>query len=183
MVSAGGLLVASVALVALQRLGELRLARRNTIRARARGGLEFGASHYPAIVALHTAWLICWPFEAWLRGPRLADLAPVWLALFLGAQLLRYAAIASLGARWNTRIVVIPGAPPVRRGPYRVLNHPNYVAVVVELAALPLVFAAHVTAAIVGALNLALLLRVRIPAETRALAWAAGEERAWRASV
>lgn len=173
--SAGGLLVALVALVALQRLSELRLARRNAARARAGGAREFGAGHYPAFFVLHAAWLVAWPAEAWIRGPQLGALAPMALLLFLGAEMLRYAAIASLGGRWNTRILVFPGAPPIRRGPYRVLRHPNYVAVSVELAALPLVFGAIVSAAVVGALNLALLLLVRIPAETRALAWAAAQ--------
>lgn len=170
MVSAGPLLVALVALVACERLGELALARRHAAWARARGAREFGAAHYPALVALHAAWIVAWPLEAWLRGPRLAGGAALWLLLFGAAQVLRYAAIASLGRRWNTRIFVLPGVSPIRRGPYRYLRHPNYVAVVLELAALPLAFGAVHTAAIVGALNLALLLFVRIPVETRALA-------------
>lgn len=170
MVTAETLLVTLVLLVAFQRLGELVLARSHTAWARARGAIEVGAGHYPALVALHAAWLLAWPLEAWARGPRLSVAAPLWLLVFLAAQLLRYAAIAALGRRWNTRIVVLPGAPPIRRGPYRVLRHPNYVAVVLELAALPLLFDATLTATIIGALNLALLLYVRIPAETRALA-------------
>lgn len=168
MVSA--LLLALVVAVAAQRLLELRLARRNAAWARARGAREYGADHYPLFFLLHGAWLLAWPLEAWARGPQLASAAPLWLALFALAQALRYWAIASLGRRWNTRIFVLPGEPPIRRGPYRLLAHPNYVAVVIELAALPLAFGATWTAAIIGALDLALLLGVRIPAETRALA-------------
>lgn len=170
MVSPATLLLVLVTFVAAQRVGELVLARRHAAWARARGAREFGAGHYPALVALHAIWLVAWPLEAWARGPRLSDAAPLWLLVFLAAQVLRYAAIAALGRRWNTRILVLPGVPPVRRGPYRVLRHPNYVAVVLELAALPLMFDAVITASIIGALDLALLLLVRIPAETRALA-------------
>jgi methyltransferase len=169
-VNAATLLLALVALVAFQRLGELVLARSHAAWARARGAIEFGAGHYPALVALHAVWLLAWPLEAWARGPALSPAAPLWLLVFLAAQVLRYAAIAALGRRWNTRILVLPGLPPIRRGPYRVLRHPNYVAVVLELAALPLMFGATITAALVGAANLALLLGVRIPAENRALA-------------
>ena len=99
----------------------------------------------------------------------LSSLWLVWLTAFVLAQALRYWAIASLGRRWNTRVLVLPGAALVRTGPYRWLRHPNYVAVVIELAAVPLLFDAVWTAAIVGALNLALLLGVRIPCENRAL--------------
>lgn len=165
-------LVSLLALVVVQRLVELWLARRNARWARGRGAREFGAEHYPMLVVMHTGWLVAWAVEAWVRGPALASYAPACLLAFVAAQLLRYAAITALGWRWNTRILVIPGAPPVRRGPYRVLRHPNYVAVAVEFAALPLMFGAVDTALIFSALNLALLLGVRIPAEMRALAWA-----------
>lgn len=168
--SDAGLLVALVVVTVVQRLCELRLARRNAEWSRARGAREFGARHYPAFFVLHGAWLVAWVVEAWRVGPRLS--APGWLLLFLAGLGLRAAAIAALGPRWNTRILVLPGVPPVRRGPYRVLRHPNYVAVVLELAALPLAFGAVATAVIFGALNLSLLLCVRIPAEEDALAWA-----------
>src|SRR5690606_7812812 len=101
-----------------------------------------------ALVVLHAAWLCAWPLEAWLRGPRLSADAPIWLLLFVAAGALRYWAIASLGPQWNTRILVLPGARPVLRGPYRCMAHPNYLAVVLELAALPLAFDATITAAI-----------------------------------
>ena len=172
MVSAQVLLAALLAVVLVQRAVELRLARRNEAQARSSGAREFGAAHYPAFFLLHGAWLLAWPLEAIAGGPRLGPLWWLWLALFAGAEALRYWAIGSLGARWNTRILVIPGLAPIERGPYRWLRHPNYVAVVIELAALPLVFAAWRTALTIGVLNLALLLVVRIPAEVRALAWA-----------
>ncbi len=158
-----------LAVVVVQRLTELRLAKRNEAWARAQGAVEFGAGHYPLFFVLHTGWLLAWPAEAWLSGPRLAAGWPVFLALFVGAEALRYWAIGSLGQRWNTRILVLPGAPRIRRGPYRFVPHPNYVAVIVELAALPLLFGAWRTAAVVGVLNLVVLLGIRIPAEVRAL--------------
>lgn len=174
-VNDAALLAGLIGVVTIQRVFELRLARRNTAWARARGAREFGARHHAAFFVLHAAWLVAWVAEAWANGPRLDPHAPAWLLLFVAALVLRASAIAALGPRWNTRILVIPGMPPVRRGPYRVLRHPNYVAVVVELAALPLAFGAVVTAVLFGALNLSLLLCVRIPAEEDALEWAAHE--------
>lgn len=155
--------------IVAQRLIELRIAKRNEAWARDQGAVEYGAGHYWVFFVLHTGWLLAWPVEAWLRGP---SLAPWWLAgvaAFGLAQVLRYWAITSLGLRWNTRILVLPAAPRLRTGPYRFIAHPNYVAVIIELAAAPLVFGAWWTAAVVGALNLVILLGVRIPAEVRAL--------------
>lgn len=160
------------ATVVLQRLSELVIARRNAHWVRRRGAQEFGAAHYPLFFVLHTGWLVAWPLEAWLRGPRLAEGWGVALGVFVAAELLRYWAIGSLGRRWNTRILVLPGEPLVREGPYRLLAHPNYVAVVLEVAAVPLMFGAWWTASVVSLLNLGLLLGVRIPAENRALAHA-----------
>lgn len=158
--------------IVAQRMIELRLAKRNEAWARSRGAVEQGAGHYPLFFVLHTGWLLAWPLEAWMRGPALADGWIAALAGFVAAQGLRYWAIITLGPRWNTRILVLPGLERIRRGPYRWIAHPNYVAVIIELAAVPLVFGAWWTATIVGALNLALLLGVRIPAEARALAGA-----------
>ncbi|MEM6996004.1 MAG: isoprenylcysteine carboxylmethyltransferase family protein [Myxococcota bacterium] len=126
---------------------ELRQAKRNEAWARDQGAVEVGAGHYPIFFVLHTSWLLAWPLEAWLGGPQLAATWPIWLALFGAAEGLRYWAIASLGQRWNTRILVLPGRAPIRSGPYRVVPHPNYIAVIVELAALPLLFGAWRTAA------------------------------------
>ncbi len=162
------LLVLAVGLVALQRLLELALARRNEKRARARGAVERGRKHYPLVVGLHSLWLLSTLVEGLLRGPGLPAYWPVPLALFLLVQPLRYWAIFSLGESWNTKILVVPGAKPVRRGPYRFLSHPNYVVVVVEILAFPLIFGAWVTALVFTALNAAVL-GVRIREENRAL--------------
>lgn len=171
--SADLVLAATIAALVVQRGLELRLARRNETVARAEGAREFGARHYPAFFVLHGGWLLAWPAEAIARGLALAPGWPMWLALFAGAQLLRYWAITSLGRRWNTRVLVVPGLAPVRRGPYRFLAHPNYVAVVVELAAVPMIFGATTVTIAASLVNLVLLLGVRIPCETAALRWGA----------
>ncbi len=162
-----------MAFVAVQRLLELVVARRNERRARARGAVERGRGHYPFIVALHSLWLVSTLVEGLLRGPELSALWPVPLALFLFVQPLRYWALFSLGERWNTKILVLPGAEPVRRGPYKYLSHPNYVVVVVEILTLPLIFGAWVTALVFTMLN-AVVLWVRIREENRALTEIAG---------
>ena len=166
--SASVLLVLAVALVTVQRLFELVLARRNERRARARGAVERGQRHYLLIVALHTLWLVSTLVEGLLRGPDIPAFWPVPLALFLLVQPLRYWAIFSLGERWNTKILVLPGEKPVRRGPYRYLDHPNYVVVVVEVLTFPLIFGAWITASVFTVLNAAIL-SVRIREENRAL--------------
>ena len=161
------LLLAGV--IALQRLAELQLAAGNRKRLLAQGGREYSSDHYPLLVVLHTGWLLCWPAEVWL-GERVPDtIWPLWLALFGAAQILRYWCIVSLGPYWNTRILILPGAMPIRRGPYRYIPHPNYLAVVLELACVPLLFGAWLTAAAFSLLNAWLLLAVRIPAENEAL--------------
>lgn len=158
-----------VGLYALERLAELVLSTRNVRWSLARGGVESGFGHYPAMVALHSALLVgCVvevlvldrPFLPWLGWPM--------LALAVLSQALRWWAIRSLGPRWNTRVVVVPGLPLVTRGPYRFLDHPNYVAVVVEGIALPLVHSAWITAIVFSVLNVPLL-AVRLRAEERAL--------------
>jgi methyltransferase len=167
------LVVLGVALVAVQRLFELVLARRNERRARARGAVERGRDHYPFIVTLHALWLVSTLVEGLLRGPDLPAFWPIPLALFLLVQPLRYWALFSLGERWNTKILIVPGAKPVRRGPYRYLSHPNYVVVVVEILAFPLIFGAWVAALIFTVLN-AVVLSVRIREENRAIAKLSG---------
>jgi methyltransferase len=157
------LAIVILALVTLQRVGELWLSNRNTRRLVARGAHEVGASHYPLIVAVHVLWLAAlW----WLAPPRPID--GFWLALFVLIELARIWVLASLGRRWTTRIIVLPDAPLVRRGPYRFVNHPNYVVVVSEIAVLPLVFGLWRIALIFTLLNAAAL-AVRIRAENRAL--------------
>jgi len=159
-----------VALVALQRLAELALARANVRRMKARGGREVAASHYPFMVALHAAFLVAAPAEVvFLQRPFVPALALGSVALLLAAEALRVWMLRTLGDRWSTRVVVVPGEPPVTAGPYRVLRHPNYLVVAIELLALPLVHTAYVTAIVFTVLN-AILMAVRIPAEERALA-------------
>ena len=162
-------LVLAIGLVAIQRLLELRLSRRNERILRAQGAVERGQRHYPLIVAMHALWLLSTLVEGILRGPRIPGWWPVPLALFLLAQLLRYWAILSLGGYWNTRVLVVPGTRLVARGPYRYLRHPNYVSVAVEILTLPLIFGAWITALVFSALN-ASLMYVRIGTEDRALA-------------
>ena len=154
-----------VALVAAERAAELILAARNTRALLARGGVEVGAGHYPLLVLLHGAWLATLLFLV----PADAPPGWGWLGAFAVLQALRLWIIHSLGPFWTTRVITLPGAPLVRRGPYRFLRHPNYVVVVAEIAVLPLVFGAWRIAAVFSVLNLALLAwRIRI--EQRALA-------------
>ena len=156
--------IAILALVTLQRLGELWLSARNTRRLLARGAREAGAGHYPLIVAVHVAWLAAlW----WFAPGRPID--GFWLAMFVLLVIARIWVVASLGERWTTRIIVVPGEPLVRRGPYRVLNHPNDLVVIGEIAVLPLVFGLWQIALVFSVLNAAVLY-VRVRAENAALA-------------
>lgn len=151
--------------VLLQRLGELWLARRNTERLLEQGAVEIGAAHYPYIVLLHAAWLMALV----LLTPAHAPVDYAWLGVFLALQVGRAWILASLGRFWTTRILTMPGAPLVRRGPYRFLRHPNYVVVAGEIAALPLVFGHWEVAIVFSVLNY-LLLRERVRVENEALA-------------
>jgi methyltransferase len=157
-----------IAAVAVERVAELVVSQRNLAWSRARGGVEFGARHYPLMVTLHTGLLAGCLLEASYRL-FLPALGWPMLAVVLAAQGLRWWCIATLGHQWNTRVVVIPDAARVNRGPYRFLSHPNYVAVVVEGVALPLVHTAWITAVVFTVLN-ASLLRTRIRVENAALA-------------
>lgn len=169
MVSSTLLYTGLVALVGLERLVELRLSARNAAAAFAQGGVERGQGHFGVMKVLHTGFLLACPLEVWLLDrPFLPALGWPMLGVLCGTMALRYWAIATLGPRWNTRILVVPGLAPVTGGPYRFIRHPNYVAVVLELAALPLIHTAWMTALGVGLANLALL-RVRIRAEEQAL--------------
>ena len=167
-----------IAAVALERLAELVVATRHARWAFERGGVELGKRHYPPMVALHTALLVACVVEAHAADrPFIPALGWTALALAVGSQALRWRCIATLGSQWNTRVIVVPGAPLVNRGPYRWLSHPNYVAVVVEGVALPLIHTAWVTALVFTVLNAVLLLRFRIPTEERALDTLAGSPR------
>lgn len=152
-----------MALVTAQRLAELVIARRNTRALLARGAVEIGRGHYPVMVAMHASWLIA----LWATvGGRPVN--AVLLGVFVGLQLLRVWVLATLGGRWTTRVIVLPGAPLVSGGPFRFLQHPNYTVVVGEIAVLPLVFGLVGVAVIFSALNAAMLW-VRISSEHRAL--------------
>lgn len=158
-----------VAAVAMERLAELVVSRRNLAWSMERGGRESGRGHYPVMASLHAGLLAGCLIETFGVGRRYVPaLGRPMLALVLASQCLRWWCILTLGHRWNTRIVIVPGLPLIRRGPYRRLRHPNYVAVVVEGAALPLVHSAWVTAVTFTALD-AVVLRVRIRAENAAL--------------
>ena len=153
-----------LALVTLQRAGELVVARRNTQRLMARGAVEIAAGHYPLVVAVHAGWLI----SLWLFG-REQPVNAIALAAYLALQGLRGWVFWTLGARWTTRILVVPGETLVSAGPYRYLSHPNYAVVTGEIALLPLVFYLPWLAAVFTILNAAVL-TIRIRAENRALA-------------
>ncbi len=153
--------------VALERVGELVLSRENARRAFAQGAIEVGQGHYRVMAAFHTLFLAACGIEAWAR-PFPGALGWVALAGALAAQGLRYWAITTLGERWNVRVIVLPGAAPVTGGPYRWVRHPNYVAVAMEMALVPLVHGAWLTA-ILFSLGNALLMVVRIRAEETAL--------------
>ncbi len=169
-----GLYLGLILLVVFQRLTELRLAQRNERLARAAGAVEAGAGHYPWMVTIHTLFLIACVLEVFLLerpfAPRAAGAMLLVLAVATG---LRYWTISTLGERWTTRILVRPGAPLVTGGPFRWLRHPNYLAVVIEIAALPLVHGAWLTAVVFSVAN-AVLLSVRIRAENAALESLAG---------
>jgi methyltransferase len=153
-----------LALLGVERLVELRLSKRNAQLAFARGGREVGQAHYRVMTALHTAFLVCAVLEPWLlhRSPP-GLLSWVALTVAVVAQALRYWAIGTLGERWNTRVIVVPDAPPVTGGPYRFMRHPNYLAVVLELAAVPLIAGAWLTALSFSLANAALLFwRIRV---------------------
>jgi methyltransferase len=158
-----------VGLVGLERLAELVVSKRNAAWSFARGGVEYGRGHYPFMVVLHTGLLVGAVAEVWLREPEFVPaLGWTMLALVVLSQALRWWCIATLRHQWNTRVIVVPGLELVHAGPYRLLRHPNYVAVVVEGFALPLVHSAWITAVVFTVLN-AGLLAVRLSVENSAL--------------
>ena len=161
---------AFVALLVGERLFELRLSARHARRAFARGGVEVGLRHFAVMKALHTAFFAGCLLEVWLlRRPFVPALGLPMLGVALAAQALRWWAVTSLGPAWNVRVIVVPGVPLVTSGPYRYLRHPNYVAVVLEGIAVPLIHTAWLTALLFSVAN-AVLLAVRIRSEEQALA-------------
>lgn len=156
--------------IALERCFELWLSRRNAAWARARGAVEYGARHLVWMKLLHTSLFVgCLAEVWWLERPFIPALGASCLLVVLAAQGLRYWTIATLGPRWNVAVLVLPGVPAVTSGPFRFLRHPNYLAVVAEGVAIPLVHSAFATAAVFSVLN-GVLLAVRIACEERALA-------------
>lgn len=161
---------ALVLAVAGERVAELAVARRHSRWSAARGGIEAGSGHYPAMVALHSALLAGCLAEAWLAGRTFHPLLGwTMVSVVVAAQALRWWCIRTLGPQWNTRVIVVPGLPLVTGGPYRWLRHPNYVAVAAEGLALPLVHSAWMTAVVFTVLNTALM-SVRVRCEDGALA-------------
>jgi methyltransferase len=159
-----------LSLIVAERVNELALSRRNAAWAQARGGIEYGRSHFPWMTLLHSSFFAAAALEVVLFDrPFLIFLTLPMLAVAIAAQGLRYWAIRSLGKRWNVRVIVIPGMPLVESGPYRYLRHPNYLAVMLEMFAIPLVHTAYLTALVYSLLN-AFLLGVRIRCEEAALA-------------
>ena len=156
-------------LLVIERSFELRHSERNRAAALAAGGQEYGESHYRLLVGLHVLWFAAWPCEALWYGPTLSQAWPAWLLLFVVARGLRRWAITSLGPSWSTRVLIVPGNQRVHDGPYRYMGHPNYLAVSLELAAVPLLFGAWTTTVLASLLNALLLLGIRIPVENRAL--------------
>ena len=155
--------VAILAFVTLQRVTELPVAKANTKRLLAQGAHEVAPGHYPLIVAVHVLWLAA----LWLQAPG-RPVHLLFLALFAILQGLRIWTLRTLGERWTTRIIIVPDATLVARGPYRYVNHPNYLVVIGEIAVLPLVFGLTLTALVFSFLNAAVL-AIRIRAEGRAL--------------
>jgi methyltransferase len=167
---------ALLAAIALERVAELVVSQRHAAASLREGGVESGARHFPVMVALHVALLAgCVVEPLALHRTFIPALGWPMLAVVVAANALRWWCIATLGPRWSARVIVAPGKPLVRSGPYRWFAHPNYVAVVIEGAALPLTGSAWITACTFTVLNAALL-TVRIRCETRALAAAAPEE-------
>lgn len=169
MVGSRWLFLGVVALLGVQRLFELRLSRRNEEIMRQRGGREHARETYGWIVALHAVWFASMLLEVFLSRRKFRPwLAASALSVFAAGQALRLTAIRTLGWRWSTRVMTVPGAAPVRQGIYRYLHHPNYLGVTLEIFAVPLLHSAYLTSVSIGVANL-LLLRQRIRREEKAL--------------
>ncbi len=156
-------------ILAVQRISELIISKRNEQWLKAQGGYEVGAEHYKYMVLLHATWFIAMIAEHYLRGTGLSPMWQVWLVVIILAQIGRYAVISTLGKFWNTRIIVVPNAPLIKNGLYRVVKHPNYWIVGTEIAVFPLLFELYITSLIYTILN-AFMLAVRIRVEENALA-------------
>jgi methyltransferase len=168
-VTAAALLLGAVT---AERIAELCLAYRNTATLIAKGALEFAPGHYPAIVLMHALWLA----GLWIFGATHL-ISPIWFAIFLSLQVLRVWILMTLGPRWTTRIIILPGAPLVSNGPYRIFSHPNYLVVVGEIVTLPLCLGLPWLALVFSGAN-AIILLIRVRAENAALIGSRHVERA-----
>ncbi|MBT2639035.1 MULTISPECIES: isoprenylcysteine carboxyl methyltransferase family protein [unclassified Bacillus (in: firmicutes)] len=157
-----------IGLIIFQRLTELVIARKNEAWMKAQGAIEFGQGHYPAMVSIHTAFFIFFILEVIFFDKNLSGYWPALLALFIFTQVMRIWSLSSLGRFWNTKIIILPGANVIKRGPYKIIKHPNYLIVAIELIVIPLMFNAYITMAVFTLLNI-LILSIRIPAEEKAL--------------
>jgi len=153
-----------ISFLVLQRLSELLIARQNEKWLLSQGAVQYGQSHYPFMIAMHTLFIIAIIAEYNVRGG--TEISWIFLGIFLAVLLFKFWALSSLGKYWNTKIYRIPGVYPVKRGPYKFLKHPNYMEVVCEIAVIPLVFHLYYTAIIFTILNAAML-TVRITVENR----------------
>ncbi|MEH7441628.1 isoprenylcysteine carboxylmethyltransferase family protein [Bacillus sp. JJ1122] len=157
-----------IGFIILQRLTELVIAKRNEKWMKVKGAIEFGRGHYPAMILIHTSFFIFFIFEVIYFHKNLSLYWPILLPLFLFTQVMRMWALTSLGKFWNTKIIILPGAEIVKKGPYKIIKHPNYLIVTLELIIIPLIFNAFFTLALFTFLNI-VILSIRIPAEERAL--------------
>jgi methyltransferase len=158
-----------IALIIIQRMSELVIARKNEMKMKNLGGYEVGNTHYKIVVSLHTLFFLSLIFEGLINKGVPFTWWGVLLPLFILLQLFRVWTICSLGMYWNTKIIILPGAAPVTKGPYRWIKHPNYLIVILELLIVPIMFQAYFTAFIFTILNLIVLLKIRIPQEEQAL--------------
>lgn len=157
-----------ILILAAQRLAELFISKRNEAWLKAQGGYEVGAEHYKYMVALHLTWFLAMIAEHYVNQTALSPMWQIWLLVIALAQIGRYSVIATLGKFWNTRIIVVPNAPLIKRGLYRFIKHPNYWIVGTEIAVVPLLFELYITSLIYTLLNAAMLV-VRIGVEENAL--------------
>jgi methyltransferase len=153
-----------ISFLIIQRLSELLIARRNEKWLLSQGAIQYGQSHYPFMIAMHTLFIVSIIAEYNLRGG--TEISWIFLAIFLAVLLFKFWALSSLGKYWNTKIYRIPGVYPIKRGPYKFLKHPNYMEVVCEIAFIPMVFHLYYTAVIFTVLNAAML-NVRITVENK----------------
>lgn len=158
-----------ISFIIAQRLTELMIAKRNELKLKELGGYEVGMSHYKIVVALHTLFFFSLILEGYFIRDVLLSGWQALLILFVLLQVIRIWTIRSLGMYWNTKIIILPGAAPIIKGPYRWIRHPNYLIVILELLIIPLMFQAYVTALCFTILNIFLLLKIRIPQEEQAL--------------